>query len=50
MAGCCTVPAGKKSIKRQQIAGEMPLQRHGDMLRASRTDFSQLMLNELLSF
>jgi len=50
MAGCSRVPAGKESIKWQQIAGEMPLQRHGDMLRASHTDSSQLMLNELLSF
>jgi hypothetical protein len=49
-AGCCRVSAGKESIKWQQIAGEMPLQRHCDMLLASHGDFSQLMLNELLSF
>jgi hypothetical protein len=50
MAGCSRVSLGNESIKWQQTAGEMPLQRHGDMLLASHTDFSQLMLNELLSF
>jgi hypothetical protein len=49
MVGCSRVSAGKESVKWQQIAGEMPLQKHSDMLLASHTVFGQLMLNEVFS-